>query len=341
MKTFKYILFLLLIVFIGTSIYIAVQPNEFSFSRSRNIKAPTSLLYNKVNDFKNWPQFSPWIEKEPLSAISFNEKTSGVDAYYSWNGAALGEGTMKTIAVEENKFIEQDITIIKPFKSESHSNWIFETHETGTKVTWTMTGKQNFMTKLYTTFSGSIEKNSAPDFDRGLFKLDSIVTADMTKNSVIINGVTEYGGGFYMYKTTSANGININKIMDKQYSEIRQYMITNNIMSSGMPFTIYNEMNLENGNRILSNAIPVMNKITTATNGEVLCGFIPNTKALKTTLKGNYSNLPKAWNTANAYIAKNNLIRSTINPFEIYITDPKKTPNPADYITEIYIPIEE
>ncbi|MEP1487484.1 MAG: GyrI-like domain-containing protein [Algibacter sp.] len=341
MKTFKYILFLLLIIFIGTAIYIAVQPNEFAFSRSRDIKAPASLLYNKVNDFKNWPQFSPWIEKEPHAILAYGDKTSGVDGNYSWNGDILGEGNMKTLAVEKDKSIEQYITFIKPFESESDINWTFEPFETGTKVTWAMKGKQDFMTKLYTTFAGSIEKNTAPDFDRGLYKLDSIISADMNKSSIKINGITEYGGGFYMYKTTSANGTNISQIMAKQYGEIMEYMMKNNVTSSGMPFTIYNEMNSENGNIIMSNAIPVMTKVNVENGSDILCGFIPKTKALKTTLKGNYPNLPKAWEAANTYISENNLITASIKPFEIYMTDPGNTPNPADYITEIYIPIKE
>lgn len=340
MKTLKYLSFLLLIVFIGSSIYIAVQPNEFEFSRSRDIEAPTSLLYNKVNDFKNWPQFSPWIEKEPNATLTFGETTFGVDGNYSWNGAILGEGSIKTKKLEQYKLIEQHIVFIKPFESESNIKWTFKPSKTGTKVTWAMKGKQDFMTKLYTTFAGSIEKNTAPDFDRGLFKLDSIVSADMAINSIKIDGITEYGGGFYMYKTTSANGTNISNIMAKQYEEIMKYMIQNNIPSNGTPFTIYNEINTENGNIIMSNAIPVMNKVNIENGSEILCGFIPNNKVLKTTLKGNYTNLPKAWGAANTYISKNNLTPSEIKPFEIYRTDPDKTPNPADYITEIYIPIK-
>lgn len=341
MKTFKYLSFLFLILFIGTSIYIAVQPNEFSFSRSRDIKAPSVLLFNKVNDFKNWPEFSPWIEQEPDADINYGDKTSGIDAYYEWNGELLGEGSMRTLNLEKDKQIEQLITFIKPFDSNSNINWTFEPTETGTKVTWAMKGKQDFMTKMYTTFAGSIEENTSPDFDRGLYKLDSIITADMQKNSVKIDGVTEYGGGFYMYKTTSVSGSNISEIMAKQYGEIMNYMSKNNIVSNGMPFTIYNEMNPENGNIIMSNAIPVMNKINVEDGSEVLCGFIPKTKVLKTTLKGNYTYLPKAWNATKAHISKNNMTTSHINPFEIYRTDPGNTPNPADYITEIYIPLEK
>ncbi len=340
MKVLKYILFLLLIAIIGSAIYVAVQPNEYEFSRSRDIKAPTSLVFNQVNDFKNWPSFSPWIELEPNAELTYGDKTAGVDGSYSWNGEILGEGNMKTLASETNKSITQKIQFIKPFESEADINWTFENEGEVTKATWGMKGELDFMTKFFLTFTGSIEDETGPDFERGLFKLDSIITDSMKKFSVKIDGETEYGGGFHMYKTTSVTGTNISQIMAKQYGEIMGYMAKNNIVANGMPFTIYNEMNPETGNIIMSNAIPVMNKIRVERDSEVLCGFIPKTKVLKTTLRGNYTNLPKAWEAAFKHIAENGLEQSSLKPFEIYTNDPGDFPNPADWVTEIYIPLK-
>src|SRR5210317_1802222 len=223
MKALKYVLFLLLIFVIGLSIYIAVQPNEFSFNRSKVIKAPVSMIFNKVNDYKNWPSFSPWIEQEPNAELTYGDKTSGVGGNYAWNGEILGEGSMKTLNVEENELIEQHIQFIKPFKSESHINWTFEPTQEGTKVTWKMAGKQDFMTKMYTTFAGSIEDMTGPDFERGLFKLDSVVTADMKKYSITVNGLTEHGGGFYIYNTTSCKISDIEPKMQEMMTEVGQY----------------------------------------------------------------------------------------------------------------------
>ena len=67
---------------------------------------------------------------------------------------------------------------------------------------------------------------------------------------------------------------------------------------------------------------------------------MPKTEALKTTLKGNYTNLSEAWTEAYKYISENNLEQSDLKPFEIYQNDPGEFPNPADWITEIYIPIK-
>ncbi len=339
MKALKYILLLLLVLIIGFSIYVAVQPNEFKFDRSKTIKAPVSLIFNKVNDFKKWPDFSPWIEQEPDAQLTYGDVTVGKGGNYSWLGEILGEGSMKTIATEDNKSITQEINFIKPFEAQSNINWSFEETPEGTKVTWAMDGNQDFVTKLVTVFMGSIESQTGPDFERGLFKLDSIVQEDMKRYDVKINGVTEYGGGFYIYKTTNANSKNISAKMGENYGVIMQFMGQNGLKQSGMPLTVYNEMS-ESG-VIMSNGIPVNEKVEIPEGADVALGFIPNMKAIKTTLTGNYTNLRKAYKAAYKHLAENQLEPAEHKPFEIYVTDPGNYPNPADWKTEIYIPIKE
>jgi len=188
---------------------------------------------------------------------------------------------------------------------------------------------------------GGMEKQIAPHYERSLEKLDSIVVNSMKTYSIKINGVTEYGGGFFLYKTTNATKTNISKIMGQQYGSIGMFMGQNNIAFNGMPFTIYHEMNMDNGTVIMSNAIPVKDKIVITDDSNILCDYLPKIKVLKATLKGNYSNLSEAWKTTMTYIAENDIEQSELNPFEIYMTDPGDFPNPADWITEIYIPIKE
>jgi effector-binding domain-containing protein/ribosome-associated toxin RatA of RatAB toxin-antitoxin module len=340
MKTFKYIFFLLLIVIIGTSIYIAVQPNEFAFSRSRTIKAPVSVLFNKVNDYKSWPNFSPWIEREPNATLTYEDKTSGVDAGYSWSGDILGEGQMKTTAIEKDKFIAQHISFIKPFESESEINWTFETTDEGTVVTWRMNGEQDFMTKMYTTFTGSIEENTSPDFDRGLFKLDSIVSADMKKYSIKVDGITNHSGGYYLYNTTSCKIDALPNKMNDMLPKVIKYAMENKISIAGAPFVYYHEWDEENNTVMFSSCVPTTEKVITTTS-EILTGQLKPFRALKATLKGNYSNLKEAWDTAMAYIPDNNMeVEEKGTMLETYLTDPMSTPNPADWVTEIYIALK-
>ncbi|WP_255449809.1 hypothetical protein [Seonamhaeicola sediminis] len=80
MKAFKYVLFLLLIGIIGISIYIAVQPNSFEVTRTRTIEAPAQVIYSNVIDFKNWADWSSWIETDSDIKITLAEKTKGMGA---------------------------------------------------------------------------------------------------------------------------------------------------------------------------------------------------------------------------------------------------------------------
>ncbi|NJX14338.1 SRPBCC family protein [Tamlana crocina] len=339
MKALKYILFLLLIFVIGLAIFIAVQPNEFRFSRSTIIKAPASVVYNKVNDYKNWPSFSPWIEQEPTANLTYGDKTAGVDGSYAWSGEILGEGQMTTLSVNENESIDQHIQFIKPFESESDINWTFEPTDEGTKVTWEMAGKQDFTTKMYTTFAGSIEDMTGPDFERGLFKLDSVVVADMEKYTVTVDGLTEHGGGYYIYNTTSCKIPDLEAKMQEMMPKISNYAIKNNIQMAGAPFTYYHKWDEKNNAVMFSCCVPTTDRVISS-ESDILTGQIEPFKAIKTTLKGNYSNLKEAWETTMKHITDSDMEFTEDGPMlEVYLTDPMNTPNPADWKTEIYIAV--
>ncbi len=339
MKFLKYILFLFLIAIIGLSIYIAVQPNSFEVTRSQTIKAPAAVIYENISDFKNWEAWSSWKEENPNIKITLPEQTEGVGSSYSWNDDGQ-IGTMTTTSLDKPTRIEQTMTVDE--YPPSDVIWTLKSNGDGTTdVTRTIKGDNlSFMFKAYAAFTGGMETQIASHFESEFEKIDSIVVNSMKVYTIEANGITEYGGGFYMYKTTSASAGNVSNMMAQQYASILNFMDDNNIKSSGMPFTIYNEMN-DNGNVIMSNAIPVRDRVVIADGGNILCGYYDKTRAVKVTLKGDYSNLGEAWDTATTYLKTNNLEASEQHPFEIYLNDPGNIPNPANYLTEIYIPIKE
>ena len=135
MKTAKIIIIVLLIIFIGSCGYVAVQPNSYDINRTRVINAPAELLFNNINDFKNWESWSPWVEKDASIQITYPEQTSGVDGAYSWTSDD-GVGSMKNLMVSPYDSISQEMQ----FDNFPPSNvyWQFEKVDTGTKVTWGM-----------------------------------------------------------------------------------------------------------------------------------------------------------------------------------------------------------
>lgn len=338
MKAIKYVLLLLLILVIGFSIYIAVQPNSFEVTRTKTIKAPQAVLYNKIIDFETWEDWSSWVEADPEMTLTIPENHAGVGGSYSWEDKD-GVGTMTTVAANPHSSITQEMQFAEFPKSDV--TWKLESNKDGsTDVTWNISGKDlPFVFKLFSTLMGGMEKQIGPHYERSLEKLDSIVNDDMKQFKVTINGITEYGGGYYLYKTTNANSQNISTKMGENFGAIMMFMGKSNIKQSGMPLTVYNDMS--SANVIMSNGIPVKERVEVPADSDVSIGYIPNIKVLKTTLKGNYTNLPKAWEATMKHIKENGLEQAEHKPFEIYTTDPGNVPNPKNWVTEIYIPIKE
>ena len=339
MKLLKYIIFILLIIFIGLTFYIAVQPNAFEVKRTRIIKAPAEVIYNNVIDFKNWEAWSSWVEKDPETRITLGEKTLGVGGNYSWTDSN-GPGNMKTIATTKNKTISQKLQFgdFTP----SDINWTFSPTENGiTEVTWKMNSDDiPFIFKASALFSGGFDSMIGPDFERGLEKLDLLILKSMEAYQIEIQGITNHGGGYYIYNTTSCKMDNFQTVMQNMLTKIGTYAQENSITMAGAPFISYHKWDEKNNAVMFSCCIPTTTQVIT-TQDDILTGQLEPFKSVKTTLKGNYTNLKEAWDKTMKYIPQNGLEFTEQGPMlEVYLTDPVNVPNPANWLTEIYIAVK-
>lgn len=343
MKIFKYILFLMLIMIIGASVYIGTQDGSYDVSVTKEIQAPVSLVFEQVNELKNWQLWGPWNERDPNMEVSYGSPSSGEGASYSWESEIEGNGSIRTQELVEYDTILQKISFGTPLgDSDSDVYWYFNsTANGGTDVTWGMKGNHSFLEKLFLSFQEEpFEKSLEQMFEKGLFNMKNRVEESMNEYEITIEGIKEYGGGYYLY-TTAASKINeLGVRMAPMMGKVADFAEQNSISMTGMPFTIYNNWDERNGNVIFSTAIPIQERVV-ITQGEVLCGYMETLSALKITLVGNYSHLSEAYQKGENYIVQNQLIKDTSQHlFEIYANDPGDFPNPADWITEIYIPVE-
>lgn len=339
MKALKYILFLLLILFIGFAIYVAVQPNSFEVQRTRTLNAPTSVVYENIIDFKNWEAWSSWAEADPDLKITLAEQTRGINGSYTWEDKD-GIGTMKTLDTKANETIIQEMQFGEFPKSKV--TWKLKPNGTHkTDVTWTINGKDlPFGFKAFSVIMGGMEKQIGPNYERSLEKLDSILIADMKKYSITISGVTQHSGGFYLYNTTSCKMEDFKIKMQEMMPQIGAYAMANNVTMAGTPFVIYHKWDEANNTVMFSCCIPTTSKIVTE-DPNILTGQLEPFKAVKTTLKGDYDNLKETWEKTMDYIATNNLEQTETGPMiESYLTDPTAVANPANWLTEIYIAVK-
>ena len=329
----------MLILTIGFSIYIAVQPNSFTVTRTKTINAPQSVIYNNIIDFKNWESWSSWVEEKPETVITLPEKTMGIEGSYTWKYED-GMGSMETIATTANTSITQQMQFADQPKSEV--TWTLKPNDDGsTNVTWNIAGKDlPFDFKIFSMVMGGMEKQIGPHFERGLTLLDSVLQAEMKIYSIRVDGVTEHSGGYFLYNTTTCKFSDFEQNMTTMLPKVGAYALTHNVTMAGPPFILYHKWDTDNDTVIFSCCVPTNSKISTNTP-DILTGKLDSFRTVKTVLKGNYDNLKEAWDKTMAYIADNNLeVVEGGAMLETYITDPMSEPNPAKWITEIYVAVK-
>ncbi|WP_417885698.1 GyrI-like domain-containing protein [Zunongwangia sp.] len=344
MKIFKYILFLILIFVIGGSIYIATQEGHYKIDYEETINAPQQMVYNEVLDLKNWEYWLPWS----FTKIEFkNIKNDTIDInkpYLQWESSVIGDGNLTTHEALAYSSIVQQLKV-ENFLGESNGKmyWNFEAiAPQKTKVTWGIKGKKSFKDKLAELITGeSTIEQLKPKLKEGLDNIEEVVLRKMNKYNITTEGVVQYGGGYYLYSSTSSKLSQISNKMRPIVQAIDAFMNKNEIEKIGNPLVVYNEYNTSNNSVIFSAGYFTSTQITTPINSNILSGKIPTQKALKTILKGNYKNLEKAWQKSYQYIEENRLeIDSTRHRFQVYLSDPDKVVNPAKWNTHLYIPIK-
>ena len=343
MKIFKYLLFLILIVLIGGSIYIATKDGDYKFEETQVFNAPQEIVFNEVNNLKNWEYWDPWNQESDHLIISYGDTLQGEGAMFSWEGDEIDDGKIITIEAKPFKEITQEITLTQTFtNTTSKMYWHFETLENNqTKVTWGMEGKQSFKEKLsFLLTKESLTQIMRPKLEKGISEMQKVITNKMNQYSISVDGVVNHGGGYYMYTTTASKISQVSEKMRPMVTKVANFMKAQNIEKIGNPIVLYNEWNQSNGTAIFSAGYFTPSEVITPMDADVLNGNMPNQKVLKTVLKGKYNNLEEAWNTAYDYIDKNGLeVLDESKPFEVYLTNPEETPNPADWVTNIYIPV--
>ncbi|HEX5659678.1 MAG TPA: SRPBCC family protein [Polyangiales bacterium] len=172
-----------MIVGIGIGVSLAVativvrvsrQPAAFRIERSTLISAKPQDVFPLVNDFHNWPGWSPWAKLDPKMVVTYDGPASGVGASYAWIGnKKVGSGRMTIEDSQAARRVGLQLQFFSPLKATNMGEFKFEPAAQGTRVTWTMTGTRDFVAKLFAFFV-DIEKMVGGDFEKGLAAMKAI-----------------------------------------------------------------------------------------------------------------------------------------------------------------------
>ncbi|PKP25341.1 MAG: AraC family transcriptional regulator [Bacteroidetes bacterium HGW-Bacteroidetes-2] len=344
MKILKYLFFLILILFIGVAVYFGTQDGNFAVSETKTIDAPVEVVFQNINDYRNWETWGSWMEDETIK-INYPESTSGEGASYSWKSKKDGEGAMQTLSIIPNTSLQQKIIFNGTLEDEGYPVvWSLEPIENGskTKVTWSMQGTLGLFEKIYfATQNINLEEEISEMYAKSLENLNSVLLQKMDVYSISVDGITGYSGGYYLYNTTAAKQTEISEKIAQMIKQIQLFMEENTIPAQGNPFVTYMEWDEINNSAIFTVGIPTKDRVILPDGSPVISGFMESSTALKTTLKGKYTNLTQAWEVAQKYISEKNIAKdNTLSPFEVYRIQYPQEKNPAYWVTEIYIPLE-
>ncbi|WP_018773226.1 SRPBCC family protein [Arthrobacter sp. 131MFCol6.1] len=149
--------------------------STYEVTRSAVIPAPAEDIFPLVNSFREWTKWSPWESVDPAMERSYSGNESGVGAKYAWSGnRKAGSGTMEIVDTAEPRNIKIRLEFTKPFKAVNPTSFTFTPSGDGTQVTWTMTGENKGIGKVFALFM-NMDKMVGADFEKGLASLAGAV----------------------------------------------------------------------------------------------------------------------------------------------------------------------
>ena len=325
-------------LFVIGAIYLATLDGSYDVAKTKLIEADPIVVFNDLNDYRNWKEWGPWYEQDSTIRVQYADHTVGEGGAYTWTSDVEGGGRMKTLKVQKPERLDQEMVFETPFGDmASEVYWILNKVETGTELTWGIKGELPFFSRF---MASGMTEQLGPMQERGLELFDKNLQKKLKVYSIDSVGVVDFSGGFYLYVSTSSKINQIGVKSEGMMDHISKFVQDNRIRLTGSPFTLYHKFDQENGTSMFSIAYPIAERIVTQ-DSDILTGYMERGTYFKTILTGAYTNLQEAWEKAmfDAENLKEYALEESGESFEIYVNNQENTPNPAQLVTEIYVPV--
>ncbi len=335
MRILKYLFLILILLFVGASVFVTTQKADYNVERSEIIKSQKSTIFNFVSDFRNWETFYSSVASDESHNFKYPETTTGIGSTFSWTGST--SGSVKTISLKESESIFQKINTDGTL---STLTWRFKDTIGGTKVTLLTKGVLDFKSKVLAFFNGGITKVVGDDCEKSLLNLNKTLVYEINNYSIKINGLANKSGCFYLKQTLLCREKSVLKNIKIVMQRLKGFFAKNNIVMNGKPFVIYDRYDKINDLIKLSVCISVRDSIFISQGSDIQSGKLSNFNSVKATVIGDYSHCQKAWKNIDNFINKNNLEQDKSHKIiEVYVKSSDETKNPSKWITEVYVPI--
>lgn len=174
------ILLILAIVIVVFFIVAALRPPGFRVERSATIAASPAIVFDHVNDLKNYQAWNPWSKLEPSTEHTFSGPAAGVGASLAWAGKKIGAGRLTISESLPAELVRMKLEFIKPFVANNTAEFFFRAESGQTVVNWSMSGVNNCMFRAMGLLI-NMDKMVGKEFENGLANLKGLAEAAARK----------------------------------------------------------------------------------------------------------------------------------------------------------------
>jgi uncharacterized protein YndB with AHSA1/START domain len=155
-------------------VFATTRPDSFRVERSISIKAEPAKVYALLNDFHQFPNWSPWQNLDPAMKVTYSGAPSGQGAIYEWSGNdAVGAGRMEILKSVPDTSVTVKLDFLKPFEGHNTTEYTLGSNAGSTTMTWAMFGPSPYISKVMGVFV-SMDSMIGKDFERGLANLKAV-----------------------------------------------------------------------------------------------------------------------------------------------------------------------
>ncbi|RBL93559.1 SRPBCC family protein [Chitinophaga flava] len=330
LKTLAWIVGILLLVLI---ILIFAAPTQIHVERSVEINAPASIVWNNIVRFEKFNQWNTWKQMDSTAVYTISGDDGTVGAIDAWKGKKIGEGQLQHLSLDPYKSIQQKLTFISPFKSESDVFFQLTEAAGKTKVVWGFDARYGRPQNVMALFmKGALES----DFAKGLDNLKKMAEADTrgpgtpTGMNVTVREM-DYPATTYAALRKTIPIKNITSYYRNNLSKIYE-AATAARLQPGVPCGLFFTWNKEKQETDMAAAIPVPEGSTLGPGFEII--KLPAAKAAYVEYYGPYDKIANAHVAIQQFIEKKGkkIIPPTI---EMYVTYPGKEKDSSKWLTKV------
>ncbi len=337
MKILKYLFLLILLLSVGSSVFIATQKSNFTIVKSIVIKTRKTAVYNYLIDNRSYKDWFVFDKNNSSIDLEYSKNSSGAGSYFSWSGRD-GVGKTTIFLIKENDSIVQKTEIDGAM---SETIWKLKDTVGGTKITCITKGEMSFSNKFTSFLNGGINTVIEKKLEQSLKNLDRILDYELNTYSVTSNGVVYKNDCYYLNHTINTKLSRLNYNVKILISYLMNFSNQNKLIISGKPFIIYNSIDESKEITNISVCLPIKSRIFTSSGSDIICNKLEGYTSFKTTLNGDYSHRKTAWKKAKDFINKTpqNLDKS-IPLLEIYNKSFIDGLSPSKWQTTIYMAVK-